>query len=300
MPVQLVQVTTADGVLLDGALWTPNEISSELPLDAFLLVHGTGGNFYSGGVFETWTRLALSAGVAVLRINTRGHDGLASLTTEQGSRPGGAGAEQVSECVLDLAAWRDWLRQRGLHRIVLVGHSMGAVKSLLFGAQPTAIPLVATVALSPPRFCHARLMAAPGYDGFRSAWSRANELVAAGRSYEWLQVSQPLPLVITAAGFVEKYGPEDRYDFVGTLSEQSAPVLFVFGTQTVASSPPFADLPDEIRRHLGQLPTGSDVHLVAGGDMVYRPTPAEPFSQTCQWLRALPQSRGTAQHKTEC
>jgi len=274
MNVELCRVTTRDGLQLDGALHPSAAEKSSAPVEAFLLVHGTGGNFYAGNVFETWTRLSVVAGIPVLRINTRGHDGL-------------AGGERVADCVQDLAAWLDWLADRGLRRIAIVGHSMGAVKMLFTEAHRPHDRVVACIALSPPRFCHAMLMADPRFASFREAWQQSVALVAGGRGDEWLSVTQPLPLVITAAGFVEKYGPEDRYDFVAWLERLSKPTLFVFGGQTVATSPPFAGLPEAIERELSRMPDGSGLHVVEGGDMAYRPSPEEPFRRAMEWLRAL-------------
>ncbi len=43
MPLELIRVTTNDELYLDGALLLPeSEVSSSLPVDAFLLIHGTG------------------------------------------------------------------------------------------------------------------------------------------------------------------------------------------------------------------------------------------------------------------
>lgn len=275
MNVELCRVTTSDGLRLDGAFWPSAAVKSAAPVDSFLLVHGTGGNFYSGNVFDNWACLSLTAGIPVLRMNTRGHDGL-------------AGSERVADCVHDLTAWLDWLVDRGYRRVAAVGHSMGAVKTLLTAARQPHDSVAACIALSPPRFCHSALTADPRYAGFRETWQRSVELVAAGRGDEWLSVTQPLPLVFTAAGFVEKYGPEDRYDFVPWLGRLSKPTLFVFGEQTVATAPPFAGLPDLIKQNLPQMAAGSGLHVVADGDMAYRPSPDEPFQRAMEWLNALP------------
>lgn len=273
MNVELCRVTPRDGLQLDGA-FHPTAVEKEFaPVDAFLLVHGTGGNFYSGSAFDTWARLSLAAGIPVLRINTRGHDGL-------------AGGERVADCVQDLAAWLDWLAMRGCRRIAVVGHSMGAVKTLFAEAFQPHDSVVVCIALSPPRICHAMLTADSRYAGFREAWQRSVELVAAGRGEELLSVTQPVPLVITASAFVEKYGPEDRYDFVPWLERLSKPTLFVFGEQTVATSPPFVGLPEAIERVLSRMPAGSGLHVVPGGNMAYRPSPEEPFRFAWKWLNS--------------
>jgi len=75
--MELARVETADGIWLDG-LFEPAAAGTR-PGDACLLVHGTGSNFYAPGVLEVFARQARDAGLATLRINTRGHDGLGTL-----------------------------------------------------------------------------------------------------------------------------------------------------------------------------------------------------------------------------
>ena len=53
MIVDLVQVTTRDGIRLDGT-WRqpPLGHAAQLGVDVVILHHGVGGNFYSPGMFE--------------------------------------------------------------------------------------------------------------------------------------------------------------------------------------------------------------------------------------------------------
>ena len=56
MLLDLVQITTRDGVRLDGAWQLPAPgIASAWPVDGVCLVHGTGGNFYSSTLFDALT-----------------------------------------------------------------------------------------------------------------------------------------------------------------------------------------------------------------------------------------------------
>src|SRR5438093_261562 len=130
--VELVQTTTRDGVRLDGALQLPwGHSQPVLGCDAFCLVHGTGGNFYSSTLFDSVAEMLRGLGCAVLRVNTRGHDGISTAVTDRGGRRLGAAYEIVDECRHDLAAWTEWLQARGGAgsgaRVGLVGHSLGAV-----------------------------------------------------------------------------------------------------------------------------------------------------------------------------
>ena len=60
----LCRVTTPDGLQLDGSLQRPTPQTSPRNC-ALLLIHGTGGNFYSGGVLATLADHAVAGGFAV-------------------------------------------------------------------------------------------------------------------------------------------------------------------------------------------------------------------------------------------
>ena len=283
MPTELVRVTTDDGCQLDGVLQHPDSATeSPLPFDACLLVHGTGGNFYAHGVLETFALRAVAAGAAALRINTRGHDQVCSIPCAGKSRRGGATYENVAECRLDLAAWIALLSQRGYSRILLAGHSMGGVKSTYTLAYDP-FPVVRYLAvISSPRFDHARFQADPQAARFREDFARARELVAAGQPEQLLRVTQPMPLLITAGGFVEKYGPADPYNLVRWLPRVQCPTVVVIGTRSPLDSIAFAGLPEQIselaaeHRHIS-------LRLVEGADTNYSGQYADPFEAVVDW-----------------
>ena len=77
MQVELHRITTRDGCRLDG-IWQAATRPTRIGLDACLLVHGTGGNFYNSTLLEFFADRLRALGVGVLRINTRGHDGIST------------------------------------------------------------------------------------------------------------------------------------------------------------------------------------------------------------------------------
>ncbi len=280
MMVELVRAITADGVTLDGAFHAlaGTGVTDHLPVDLALLVHGTGSNFYAPGILESVTHSVVAAGTPALRINTRGHDGLAG-------RRGGAALENIDDCRSDLAAWFDWAAARELDRVVLIGHSMGGVKSIYAaaaGLAPTAI-----IAISPPRFCHRMYQEHPRAEAFREDYRRARALVDEGRGEELILVRQPLPLWIRARGYLDKYGPEDRFDLVGHLPRVGCPVLVLVGSHTVENSPAFGSLPEDLAAL--ELPPGQlTIQVIDGADMHYGNDPLEPCRRAADWLHSLP------------
>jgi len=62
---ELVQMTTRDGVRLDGSFQAPTAPGvAGLPVDGLCLVHGTGGNFYSSTLFDSLAARLLELGCA--------------------------------------------------------------------------------------------------------------------------------------------------------------------------------------------------------------------------------------------
>jgi pimeloyl-ACP methyl ester carboxylesterase len=281
--VELVRTETADGLFLDGALWQPRQAGG-LPVDAFLLIHGTGSNFYSPGILETFSRQALADGLAVLRINTRGHDGMCSIPSRKGSEKGGATYERISDCALDIAAWATWLTSRGFPRIVLAGHSMGGVKAVYSQAFVPHPDIRAIVGISPPRFSYRRMLAHPRGDRFREEFNWAYELSQSSDAEQLMHVTQPLPFVATPVGYVEKYGPEDRYDYVPLLSRLTCPTLILVGTESVRTSPAFGGL-DEALAEVAASHPAIACELVAGANINYSGCDDVPYARATAWLK---------------
>jgi dipeptidyl aminopeptidase/acylaminoacyl peptidase len=151
MLVDLVQITTRDGFRLDGTLQLPAPATARAwPVDAVCLVHGTGSNFYGSTLFDAVTERCLAQGCAVLRINTRGHDGISTAVTSKGGRRLGAAYEVVDDCRHDLAA-----------AVGLIGHSLGAVKCLYALVHEPALEVSCVVGISPPRLSYSWFCASP-------------------------------------------------------------------------------------------------------------------------------------------
>ena len=279
MSFDLIRAKTGDGVLLDGSLQRSDGVDNSSSSTVWLLIHGTGSNFYSGGVLQTFAEQLARGGHSVARINTRGHDVISSHS-------GGAAFESVSDCVHDLRAWVDELIRRDFSRVVLVGHSMGGVKAIFSQAHDPHSSVVAVVGISPPRFCHAEWQSSPQAAPFREHFCRATELVESGRGGELMLVQQPLPLWLTAAGFLAKYGPHDEYDFIPLLPRLTCSTLLIVGTASVASSPAFESVPEAVR----QLQTSQPhlhLKLVPGANTGYSEHLAEPVRLACEWFASV-------------
>jgi pimeloyl-ACP methyl ester carboxylesterase len=283
----LVQTTTRDGVRLDGAYQAAAAPGSAgLPIDAIVFVHGTGGNFYSSTLFDALAERLLSLGVGVLRANTRGHDLMCTASTARGGVRAGAAYEIVDDCRHDLAAWAGWLRQQaGARAVGLLGHSLGAVKCLYAQAREPDPPAACIVAVSPPRLSHSWFAASDAASEFRATYDRARALVEAGEPGALLEVRLPLPFVVTAAGYAEKYGPDERYNYLNFVTKAPCPVLVTLGGQETASNIAFRDTPAALAELFRDWPNGT-VELIGGADHFYNGVREALAGVIESWLRA--------------
>jgi len=282
---ELVRAVTPDGCTLDGALNRPDAGTTvSLGLDAVILIHGTGGNFYSSTFFELLATNLVERGVAALRANTRGHDGISTLVTAKGAVRHGAAYELVDNCRHDLAGWIAWLQQHVGPRIALLGHSLGAVKCLYALAQTPAPPVAAVIAISPPRLSYSWFCQSAQAAAFLDTYRHAEALVRQGQPQALLEVKLPLPFVITASGYLEKYGPDERYNYLNFLAAVPCPTNLLFGGVEVESNMAFQQAPDEVRRLVAKKPH-IEIDLVPGADHFYTGLRTEAWNKIDAWLQ---------------
>lgn len=274
MTVELVGVVAADGVRLAGVLETPAAgVDPAAPLEVVLGLHGTGTNYYAGAFFAGVREPLLRRGIALLRVNTRGHDLVVNLATDRGSRRGGAAYESFAECPLDVDAFLALLAARGYRRIGLWGHSSGAVKAIYSQAVAPNPLASCVIASSPPRLSHAAFRASSQGTQFFDDYLAARQHVEQGRGETLLEVKFPLPYLVSAAGFLEKYGPQEQLNIVRLLPRVKCPVLTTFASEELERHPAFLGLPQEITPPGTTAPHSTrgqpDVEIIAGANHQY-------------------------------
>jgi pimeloyl-ACP methyl ester carboxylesterase len=287
MHVELVRTVTRDGLRLDGALSplpdsrfpTPNSLAAS----AAILLHGVASNFYTSSTFEPLIPKLNELGLAVLAVNTRGHDSVfnASLGNVR-CRLGGA-YEIVDDCRLDMAAWIDFLKNRGHQKLLLIGHSLGAVKAIYAQSQEKFTEVAAVIAVSPPRLSYSAFMNAPESSLFWESMQTAQELAKSGKSDELFMSRYPFPTLMTAAAYIDKYGPAERYNLLKFADQLPCPGLFTYGSKELISGGiPFAGVPDALMA----LPNADyrTVAVIDGADHVYTGVATQLAGEIAQWL----------------
>jgi pimeloyl-ACP methyl ester carboxylesterase len=256
------------------------------PIDAICCIHGTGGNFYSSSLFDALAERCLEHGVAVLRVNTRGHDGISNAVTARGGLRLGAAYEIVDDCRHDLSAWLEFLKERAGPRVGLIGHSLGAVKCLYALAHEPALQAACVIGISPPRLSYSWFCASPEGEAFLNVYRQADALLQAGQPAALLEVTLPLPFAITAAGYVEKYGPDERYNYLRFLNGVRCPVLITLGALEVADNMAFRGATEELTELAQKQPALSSL-TIAKANHFYTEARTELLSHVESWLRGL-------------
>ncbi|MBP85992.1 MAG: hypothetical protein CMJ64_04625 [Planctomycetaceae bacterium] len=247
MFVELVRTKTSDGLRLDGSLALPTSDAVPLPVDAVILLHGVGGSFFGGSMFDALSIPFLERGAAVLRVNTRGYGSINMIATDGGPTRGGAAFETVDHCRHDINAWLQFLVAHGFRRIGLLGHSLGAIKAVYAAAHETLEEVVCIIAASPPRLSCSAFQNGPRSADYFKSMSAAKQLMKEGRPEALITAKFPFPLMISAAGYIDKYGDE-RYNILKFVDQICLPTLFTYGSiELEQGGIAFAGLPDAIR-----------------------------------------------------
>lgn len=223
---ELVQVTTADGVRLDGALWRPTGGHQTRP--ALLLVHGYAGNFYTG-----WPGLArglAQKGHLTLALNMRDHDLTPQTSLFEDNRA-------------DIEAGANLLMSRGAASVVLVGQSLGTNRVLFYQADT-----------QDPRVRGLVLMAGPGNllewnirifgrEPALAVLTEAQRRVQMGRGAELILVDLgPLGKALYSAQHVVSLrGPETRSDPFQNIARVKVPILILHGMADRLADPAVAE-----------------------------------------------------------
>ena len=286
MLVELVRTKTSDGLRLDGSLALPAASAAGLPFDAVVLLHGVAGSFFGGSMFDALAVPFIERGTAVLRVNTRGYGSVNLIPTEGGATRGGAAFETVDQCRYDIHAWIDFLVARGFRRIGLLGHSLGAIKAVYAAAHDPPEQACCVIAASPPRLSSFAFQNAPQSSDYLESMSTAKRFVEEGRPDALITAKFPFPLLISAAGYIDKYGDE-RYNILKFVACVQLPTLFIYGSLELEHGGiAFAGLPDAIRQ---AIPDEARIacRTIDGADHFYAGKYDELASQILGWLERL-------------
>jgi pimeloyl-ACP methyl ester carboxylesterase len=230
---QLVSFKTTDNERLHGLLFTPPDKESDL---ALIMVHGVAMNFYLPPLPTLGQKLA-EASYHCFVINTRGHDWI--VRAGNLTKFGGAAYETFEESLLDLDSAIDCMARHGYRRFILVGHSLGCVKSLIYQGTRQRADIVGVISCScPKQFYSARAEEQPE---FEALMARAERMIAEGNGDEflWAQTSGALG-IFTAKTYENKYGRHEKNDVRPHAARLGCPYLAIAGAAEHPFFPEYA------------------------------------------------------------
>ena len=268
---QLLSFTTTDDETLHGLLFTPADKSSDL---ALLFVHGVAMNFYLPPLAVFGQAIA-ERGYHGFVINTRGHDWInraGNLTAF-----GGATYETFEDSAMDLDGALECLNRQGYKRFILIGHSLGCIKSLMYQGSRRRRDVVGIVSCScPKQFYSARAMEQPE---FKQLMAQAEEMVAQGKGEEilWAPASGAMGM-FCARTYVNKYGKHENNDVRPHAGRLGCPHLAIAGG---AEHPFFPEYAKELAEASGATGT---YRIVSGSNHFYDKHEPEVIEIITHWL----------------
>jgi pimeloyl-ACP methyl ester carboxylesterase len=151
MKCNLVQTTSADQLILQGLYF--QSVSNHPSKTCILHIHGSYGNFYENFFLKNMFEEYPAKGFSFLSCGTRGRDYYADFKINNGDsyssiRIGGI-LEKFQDCEIDIQAWVNFALSQGYNKIILQGHSLGAMKIAYYYSR-TKSKIEGLIFLSPP------------------------------------------------------------------------------------------------------------------------------------------------------
>jgi pimeloyl-ACP methyl ester carboxylesterase len=250
MTGELVQTTTPDHVGLhgfyrrsDARLATSPESGS---VDGAVLLHGLGGNFYSSRLLLHFANTLYGLGISVVVANTRGHDMISTSTWAGRAKSVGAAFENVADATMDVSAWAEFMVHRGHRDVLILGHSLGAIKALYAQANGPHPKVRSIIAMSATRLSYTKLMESPRGELFRETIERCRGLIEQQQGDDPILVPYPFPTWMTPQCYLDKYGPAETFNWISFVDKVDVPTLMLFGQKELDENPAFEGLRPEL------------------------------------------------------
>jgi len=263
--IDLVRLTTADGVKLTGAL---RQGQPGLQKAGVVMIHGYSGNFYSS-IMEFLPEALTDRDFCSLAVNMRDHDRVPKKNLFEDNRH-------------DIAAAVAEMERRGCSPIFLYGHSMGTNRVLYYQAATEDPRIAGMILTGPPGNLYEWNVRIFGQDAAAQLLRRAQDLKTAGKGNEWMLINLgPLGKTLyTANHLVSLRGPETVSDPYKNIGRISLPVLIVHGLADRLADPVVAD---RLSSHAG---SGTKVNVVkiGGAGHSFRKHQQELVDTIYKWL----------------
>ena len=292
---ELVTVVTEDRVRLDGFFARPPEqgdgfeqekLLQNRAVDAAVIVHGLSGNFYKSRLLKHLAHQLVAHGIPTVLANTRGHDYLNSTARMGRAQTLGAAVEVVDEARFDMYAWAEFLGDQNYERILLMGHSLGAIKSLLAQARNPHPKVKALACLSATRLSENALLNSKKGERFGELLDKARALVEQDNGDQLIFVDFPFPTWMSAKAYSLKYGSGESNNWISVAGSIRVPTLCLFGRIELDENPAFIGMENELSQVVDNNPSIS-VEVIEGADHFYSARALAASEKIIQWLASI-------------
>ena len=282
MLVDLMSVVNQESLSLDGAFYAPAaNIPDPGPVDAMLLIHGSRGNFCDPATKSMAEDLS-ARGIACLALNTNAHDTIWYHPPSDDYK--GNAFEILENTMSDLRAGMDHLEQRGYRAVGLLGHSMGAVRVTYYAATQDDPRVAAVVPVSPVRLSYSHYLESVDADEFRADLETAQRLMDEGDPDGVFRVNFPIPQFFSAASYLDKHGPFEKYNLINLADRIRVPILALNGSRETHTR--LERMAQDLARAAVNSPGGTAIMVEEGEHSLVNRT-AEASAAVLQWLAAL-------------
>jgi alpha-beta hydrolase superfamily lysophospholipase len=282
MLVDLIRIAAADGMELDGAYFAPDANSAPAgPIDAVLCIHGSGRNFYTVATARMADDLR-QRGYGALTLNNRGHDTV-WVDRQTGVAEGNA-YEILDNNRQDLRAGIDYLEQLGYQRIAILGQSMGAVKVAYYAAVEDDPRVAAVIPVSPVRLSCSYYLESADAEEFRGNLETADRMEAEGRAMDLFYVDFPIKEMFSAASYLDKHGPPERYNVVQHAPRIRIPLFVLSGSLETHTR--LLDVPQDMITAAVNSPR-AEFLVLEGGTHSLTNLMSEASAAVLDWLASL-------------
>ena len=280
MLADLVNVTTPEDILLSGAYFAASD-TAHPGVDALVFLHGDGGHFYLP-FYLGLGELIAAHGVACLSANRRGRD----LVAHGSTGLAGYAFESVSDSRVDFRAWLDFLVARGHQRIVVGGHSGGAVRSVYAQAMEKYPEVVGVVAVSPGEYHHETVVELHGED-FLGPYREAKGNLDESRPDSLNIPGVPWGSMWSAKAYVDCFNEDNRYSVSAHAANTRCPTLFIFGAAECEGPELLPVCGAACRRLKAAAWPGVAVQVIDGANHRYAEREEVLYAMISSWLKTV-------------
>ncbi len=294
MKGEICRAFTKDGLELQGFLVEPLTCDKRIGI---LHIHGLAGNFYENKFIDTIAERVSENGLWFLTVSTRGRDYISDfLRFHPDGRKEyvqiGSVYELFEDCLKDIDAWVGFFKAKGVDKIILEGHSHGALKVTYYLYKESNEAVCGLILLSPSDdFGLQRQRLGEDFD---RALSLAEEMIRLGEGRS-LMPRQYFDYPVSAATYYDIFRVDspvkifnlsetDRQDFF-ELASIKVPVLTLLGTQNEAFIGPAEEYLGKIRMWI----TGADFEgkIIQGAPHNYLDYEDDVANAICDWLAKI-------------